>query len=126
MNELRLPDYLNHIRQAAIDACSFVEGQRKEDFLTDKRTQQAVILSLLVIGEAATRLLQSNNDFSIRHPEVPWSSMKGMRNRLAHGYFDINLEVVWETVSSALPSLLEKMPAVLEDAHKIAHDGSRT
>jgi uncharacterized protein with HEPN domain len=44
--------------------------------------------------------------------------MKGMRNRLAHGYFDINLEVVWETVSSALPSLLERIPAVLEDAGK--------
>jgi uncharacterized protein with HEPN domain len=46
--------------------------------------------------------------------------MKGMRNRLAHGYFDINLDVVWETVSNALPSLLQRMPAVLEDARKIA------
>ena len=123
MNESRLPDYLEHIRQSAIDACSFVGGQRKEDFLADKRTQQAVILSLLIIGEAATKLLQSYGDFLTRHPDVPWSSMKGMRNRLAHGYFDINLEVVWETVSNALPSLLERMPAVLEDARKIAGDG---
>ena len=122
MNESRLPDYLDHIRQAAADACSFVEGQRKEDFLADRRTQQAVILSLLIIGEAATKLLQSHGDFLTRHPEVPWSSMKGMRNRLAHGYFDINLEVVWETVSNALPSLLERMPAVLEEAGKIAGD----
>ncbi len=124
MNESRLPDYLNHIRQAAIDACSFVEGQRKDDFLADKRTQQAVILSLVIIGEAAAKLLQSYGDFVIRHPEMPWSSMKGMRNRLAHGYFDINLEVVWETVTNALPSLIERMPAVLEDAGKIARDGS--
>jgi len=122
MNESRLADYLDHIRQAATDACSFVEGQCKEDFLADRRTQQAVILSLLIIGEAATKLLQSYGDFLTRHPEVPWSSMKGMRNRLAHGYFDINLEVVWETVSNALPSLLERMPAVLEDASKIAGD----
>lgn len=122
MTESRLPDYLDHIRQAATDACSFVEGQRKLDFLADKRTQQAVILSLLIIGEAATKLLQSYGDFLTRHPEVPWSSMKGMRNRLAHGYFDINLEVVWETVSNALPSLLKSMPAVLEDAGKIAGD----
>ena len=115
MTESRLPDFLEHIRQAAIDACSFVEGQRKEEFLSDKRTQQAVILSLLIIGEAATKLIQEYGDFLSRHPEVPWSSMKGMRNRLAHGYFDINLEVVWETVSIALPSLLERMPAVLDD-----------
>ena len=64
MNKGRLPDYLEHIRQAATDACSFVKGQRKEDFLADRRTQQAVILSLLIIGEAATKLLQSHGDFS--------------------------------------------------------------
>lgn len=120
MSKDRLPDYLDHIRQAATDACSFVEGQDKADFLADKRNQQAVILSLMIIGEAATKLLQSYGDFLARHPEVPWSSMKGMRNRLAHGYFDINLEVVWETVSKALPNLLEKIPAVLDDARKIA------
>ena len=122
MNGGRLPDYLDHIRQAATNACSFVEGQTKEDFLADRRTQQAVILSLLIIGEAATKLLQHYGDFLARHPEVPWSSMKGMRNRLAHGYFDINLEVVWETVSNALPSLLERLPSVLDDAGKIVDD----
>ena len=116
MKENRLLDYLEHIRQAAIDACSFVEGQRKADFLADKRTQQAVILSLLIIGEAAAKLLQDYGDFLSAHPGVPWSSMKGMRNRLAHGYFDIDLEVVWETVSKALPSLLAGMPEVLNDA----------
>ena len=124
MKEARTPDYLSHIRQAATDACTFVEGQRKEDFLADKRTQQAVILSLLIIGEAATMRLQDSGDFLSRHPEVPWSSMKGMRNRLAHSYFDINLEVVREAVSNALPSLLEKMPAVIQDAGKIAGNGN--
>ena len=120
MKESRLPDYLEHIQQAATDACSFVEGKSKEDFLADRRTQQAVILSLLIIGEASTKLLQSHGDFLTMHPGVPWSSMKGMRNRLAHGYFDINLDVVWDTVSNALPSLLERMPAVLEDAARIS------
>lgn len=124
MNQRRLPDYLDHIRQAATDACSFVEGQRKEDFLADRRTQQAVVLSPLIIGEAATKLLQSHGDFLTRHPDVPWSSMKGMRNRLMHGYFDLNLEVVWETVSNALPSLLERMPAVLDDAGNNAGDSN--
>lgn len=80
MIQSRLPDYIEHIRQAAADACSFVEGQSKEVFLADRRTQQAVILSLLIIGEAATKLLQNHGDFLNRHPEVPWSSMKGMRN----------------------------------------------
>jgi uncharacterized protein with HEPN domain len=52
----RLPDYLNHIQQAATDACGFVEGLAKEDFLEDKRTQQAVIMSLIIIGEAVTKV----------------------------------------------------------------------
>ena len=57
MNENRLPDYLEHIQQAAIDARSFVDGLAKEDFLADKRTQQAVIMSLIIIGEAATKIM---------------------------------------------------------------------
>jgi uncharacterized protein with HEPN domain len=54
MKDDRLADYLDHMRQAAADACSFVEGMTRDDFLMDKRTQQAVILSLIVVGEAAT------------------------------------------------------------------------
>ncbi len=109
MNENRLTDYLDHMRQAATDACSFVEGLSKEDFLADKRTQQAVILSLIVIGEASTKIMDQYAEFASQHPEVPWRSMRGMRNRIAHGYFDINLEMVWDTVQTALPELLERL-----------------
>ncbi|WNV06017.1 DUF86 domain-containing protein [Candidatus Methylospira mobilis] len=116
MNENRLPDYLEHIQLAASDACVFVEGLSKDDFLDDKRTQQAVIMSLIIIGEAATKLLQQYESFLDQHPDVPWRIMKGMRNRIAHGYFDINLDVVWDTVQSALPQLLEQLPAIREAA----------
>lgn len=110
MTENRLTDYLDHMRQAATDACSFVEGLSKEDFLADKRTQQAVIMSLIVIGEAATKIMELHAEFTDQHRQVPWRSMRGMRNRIAHGYFDINLDVVWDTVQTALPTLLEQLP----------------
>lgn len=113
MSENRLPDYLAHIQQAATDARSFVEGMVKDDFLADKRTQQAVIMSLIVIGEAATKVMDGYAEFTQAHAEVPWRSM---RNRMAHGYFDINLEVVWETVQEWLPTLLQQLPAVRQDA----------
>ncbi len=112
MTPARLPDYLEHMLEAARLACSYVEGLDKADFLEDKRTQQAVILNLILIGEEATRILKEHEDFANLHPSVPWRSMKGMRNRIAHGYFDINLEVVWETVQSALPALLRQLPLV--------------
>lgn len=105
MIENRLADYLDHMRQAAADACGFVDGLSKEDFLADKRTQQAVIMSLIVVGEAATKVMDQHAGFVAQHPEVPWRSMRGMRNRIAHGYFDINLDVVWDTVQLALPEL---------------------
>lgn len=109
MSENRLPDYLDHIQQAATDARSFVEGMAKDDFLADKRTQQAVIMSLIVIGEAATKVMDGYVEFTQAHADVPWRSMRNMRNRMAHGYFDINLDVVWETVQEWLPALLQQL-----------------
>ncbi|MHB1094391.1 HepT-like ribonuclease domain-containing protein [Thiobacillus sp.] len=53
-------------------------------------------------------------DFADQNPDVPWRSMRGMRNRIAHGYFEINLDVVWDTVRTALPQLLEQLPSVPE------------
>lgn len=112
----RLPDYLDHIQQAAIEAYSFVDGLTKEDFLEDKRTQQAVIMNLIIIGEAVTKIMDGYADFTQAHAKVPWHNMRGMRNRIAHGYFDIDLDVVWHTVQTALPELLGQLPAVCRDA----------
>ena len=116
MNENRLPDYLDHLQQAATDACGFVEGLGKDDFLDDKRTQQAVIMSPIIIGEAVTKVMDGYAEFAQAHAQVPWRNMRGMRSRIAHGYFDINLDVVWDTVQAALPELLKQLPAVRQDA----------
>jgi uncharacterized protein with HEPN domain len=110
MNSNRLPDYLQHIREAAQDACAFTQDLTEERFLADKRTQRAVVMSLMMVGEAASKVVDQFPDFAQQHPEVPWRSMRGMRNRIAHGYFDINLQVVWETVRTALPELLAHLP----------------
>lgn len=104
------------MKQATIDACSFVEGLEKEDFLADKRTQQAVIMSLVIIGEAATKVMDGYAEFVQSNQEVPWRSMRGMRNRIAHGYFEIDLDIVWDTVKTALPELLKQLSDVCNDA----------
>lgn len=102
---LRQADYLSHMLEAAALAQGYLEGMAKADFLEDKRTQQAVILNIMVIGEAATKLADEYPEVAARFPQVEWKSMRGMRNRLAHGYFDINLDIVWDTVKQALPTL---------------------
>jgi uncharacterized protein with HEPN domain len=63
-----------------------VEGLAKDDFLGDKRTQQAVIMNLIIIGEATTKIMDSYAEFTQTHAEMPWRSMRNMRNRMAHGY----------------------------------------
>ena len=74
-------------------------------------------MSLVIIGEAATKVMDRYAGFVERHPELPWRNIRGMRNRIAHGYFDINLDVVWDTVQSALPELLDCLPGIIADAN---------
>lgn len=99
-------ELVGHMREAAEQASLYIEGLDKDDFLEDKRTQQAVILNLIILGEAATKLMDRYPAIADANPAIPWKSMRGMRNRIAHGYYDINLDVVWDTVSTALPELI--------------------
>lgn len=101
----RLSDYLSHMLEAIHLARAYTEGMDKQAFLDDKRTQQAVILNLLTLGEAASHITRLYPAFCDKHLQLPWKQMRGMRNRMAHGYFDINLEIVWETISNDLPLL---------------------
>ncbi len=112
MSDNRLDDYLQHMRQAAADAIGFVDGMNRQAFLNDKRTQQAVVLSLIVLGEAATKVMDRHPAFAETHGQIPWRNMRGMRNRIAHGYFDIDLDVVWDTVRMALPDLVNALNAL--------------
>ena len=73
-------------------------------------------MSLIIIGEAATKVMDGYAEFTQAHPEVPWRSMRNMRNRMAHGYFDIDLNVVWDTVQEWLPELLKYLPVARRDS----------
>ncbi len=114
MNEDRLVDYLDQMLAAASDACGFAEGMSRDEFLSDKRTQQAVVMSLVIIGEAAARVMDQYGDFVAVQPTIPWRGMRGMRNRIAHGYFDVDLGVVWDTVQTALPDLSKQLRQLLD------------
>ncbi len=96
-------------------AVSFLEGMGKEDFLDDIRTQQAIILNFLVIGEMAERLAREHPDFWKRHPKAPWQKMTAKRNRIAHRYFELNLDTVWETAQIALPELIRGLKPLRDE-----------
>jgi uncharacterized protein with HEPN domain len=106
MSDDKIKVLIEQMLNATTMATSYVEGYDKEDFLSDKRTQQAVTLNILIIGELATKIVQNHPDFANANAEIPWSSMRNMRNRIAHGYFEVDFEVVWETVSLSVPPLI--------------------
>jgi uncharacterized protein with HEPN domain len=75
-----------------------------------------VWLNRLSFGEAAAQIVTECSAFAARHPEIPWKEMRGMRNRMTHGYFDINLDIVWETINSSLPDLEDKIARIVASA----------
>jgi uncharacterized protein with HEPN domain len=91
---------------AARDALSFVYGLSLEQFAASRIHQQAVTKALETIGEAAGRISEQAR---AEHPEIPWREVTGMRHRLVHDYFEINLDKVWETVQNDLPPLIAKL-----------------
>lgn len=94
----RVEDILDAI--AEIDA--FIAGMELETFRSDARTVRAVELNLIIIGEAASRI---PDDIQAAHPDIPWSFMKAMRSRLVHAYFNVDAQVLWDTIQDDLPPL---------------------
>ena len=104
--------YLDQMRTSAADACRFIEGLDREAFLNNLLVQRAVGMSILMLGEAVVRMARENPEFLSEHPEVQWSEIQGLRNRIAHGYFEIDLKIVWETARVSLPEFLDKLQVV--------------
>ncbi len=112
---LRIADYLDHIIQAIDRATACLDGLPDAAALETKWMEQdAVIRSITVIGEAATRILKVDPAFVAQHSQVPWQQMSAMRNRVVHDYFEIDPDVVWSTVTHDLPALRRQIQAILK------------
>ena len=103
---------VRHILDAAREAVAFSHGRSRADLDTDRKLNLSLVRLLEVIGEAARGI---SPGFRQAHPELPYKSMVGMRDRLIHAYFDVNLHVVWETVTEDLPPLIAQLEKIIED-----------
>jgi uncharacterized protein with HEPN domain len=108
----RLQLHLERMLECAELAAGYASGMTRDTFLVDRKTQQAIVLNLMVIGETANRILEGDAAFAARHETLPWAAMRGMRNRIAHGYFDIDMGIVWDTVQRDLPALIGQVMAI--------------
>ena len=99
-----------HILDEAQEACGYIAELSFDEFILDGKTVRAVIRSIEVIGEAASKV---SSDLREAHMNIPWQQIIGMRNRLIHVYFDIDHEVVWKTLKENLPPLIEQIQIIL-------------
>ena len=102
---------LRHMLDAAREALSFAAGRTRADLDKDRMLVLSIVKDIEIVGEAAGKV---SADTQARHPEIPWLVIQGMRNRLIHVYFDVNLDIVWSTVQSDLPPLLDALKQILE------------
>lgn len=109
---LRVADYLGHLLAAIRRIRRYTEDKSLKDFSADEQLQDAVVRNIEIIGEAARNIAIQAPDFTAAHPEVPWAALYAMRNRVAHGYWSVDTNVVWQVVQRDL-SVLEAQIAAL-------------
>lgn len=109
---LRVMDYLQHILQAIDHVQEYTAGMDLAAFMADNKTCDAVIRNLEIVGEVCNNVAKNHPDFAAQHAEVPWGFAYEMRNALAHGYYTVDLTVVWQTIQHDLPLLKSQVTAL--------------
>ena len=104
-------EYLRHI----LDEARYLRSQRqdltKAEFLDDETLKRAFVRSLEIIGEATKKV---SDEVTAAHPEIEWRAMAGMRDRLIHGYFGVDYDLVWNVVVEKVPSLLSAIQQIID------------
>jgi uncharacterized protein with HEPN domain len=101
---------LQHMVDAANEAISFAADKSKTELETNRALALAVVKSIEIFGEAANKV---SPELRSRSPEIPWADIIAMRNRLIHSYFDVNLDIVWQTVTRELPPVVNRLQEIL-------------
>lgn len=103
---------LKHMLEAAQGIISFTLGKKRSDLEQDRKLSLSIVRLLEIIGEAAARV---SDDLRQRHSLLPWAIIIGMRNRLIHAYFDVDLDIVWETVKRDIPLLISHLETIIAE-----------
>lgn len=103
---------LNHILRATSEILEFCRDKELGDLKSDIPLSHLVLRNLEIIGEAAARVSPAFRD---THPQVPWREMTAMRNRIIHDYMNVNLDIIWRTVQTAIPALHAQLSGLYQE-----------
>lgn len=110
----RVAEFLQHILQAIARIASYTDGIPEDEFSANTQVQDAVIRNVEIMGEAARNIEIADPTFTTAHPDLPLRDIYLMRNRLAHGYFEVDITLVWNAVQSDIPVLRKQVRAILD------------
>jgi uncharacterized protein with HEPN domain len=123
-DQQRLADYLAHILEAIERIDRYTEDMDEMAFLNDQLVQDAVIRNFEIIGEASNNIEKHYPEFASVHPELPLAFAYQMRNAVAHGYFQVDFEIVWKTIHRDLSDLHSQIQEVQASiSRKQDHEG---
>ena len=111
----RLANYLAHILEAIGRIQRYTEDLGEAGFLQSEMVQDAVIRNFEIIGEASHNIATHHPAFAASHPDLPLAPAYQMRNAVAHGYFKVDLELVWRTIERDLPGLARQIEAAVDE-----------
>jgi uncharacterized protein with HEPN domain len=103
--------YLHHILDAIDLIKEYTKGMSENEFLSNSMAHDAVVRQLEIIGEASRNI---SDEFQDQHPKLPWAKMIGIRNKIVHEYFNINLAIVWDTIKDDLPLLKKSIQKLVK------------
>lgn len=109
MSVPRLETYIDRIISSGKRAMGYVDGMDRVTFRTDQIRQDAVIANIMAIGECVAKIMETFPDFVAEHPEIPWRDIKNMRNRIAHQYFQLDIDTIWVTADLMIPELVSQL-----------------
>jgi len=112
MSQRDLRIRLQHMLDAAGEAGTLVAGRSRADFDGDRTLRLALVRLLEVVGEAASRVPE---DYRDEHPEIPWFGVVGLRNRLIHGYDDVDYDIVWRILTEDIPPLVTALAEAIAE-----------
>jgi uncharacterized protein with HEPN domain len=102
---------LRHMRDHAVEAVEMTRGRTRADLDTDRQLNLALVRLVEIVGEAAARV---SNETRERYPDIPWSEIVSLRNRLIHGYDEVDFDILWEIIQSDLPLLICRLEEILD------------
>ena len=102
---------LRHMLDAANEALDFTRDKTRDDLDNERMLLLSVTKLIEIIGEAANKV---TDQVQAEHPEIDWTSIVGMRHKLSHGYFEIDNDIVWATITEDLPPLIEALEGILD------------